>query len=171
MAHFQIGSKPPASYDDPAGMLVHCHRRIEGNLDSLPRILDALAACDPEAKPALGEVLRYFDRAGVRHTEDEEFSVFPRIAGDATRALIDTLHAEHQEHEVIYLAFRTVALKLLEAPDPERIPELRDHAKALSGAYRDHIAREEKDLIPAIQALPEVELRAIGLEMRLRRGG
>ncbi len=172
VAPFQIGAKPPAGYDDPAGMLTQCHRKIEQRLAALPRIAAALRAGDPAAPPALAETLDHFDHAGARHTEDEEYSVFPRLAGDDTRRLLDALSAEHRAHEAIYLAFRTVAKKLIEtAPSEALVTELETHAAALTSAYRDHIAAEEKDLIPRLAALPPAELRAIGLEMRLRRGG
>jgi hemerythrin-like domain-containing protein len=173
MSLFQLGGKGgkgPPGYDDPAGMLTHCHVKIEMRLASLPKICEALRARDPEAKAALAAVVQHFDTAGVKHTEDEEFSVFPRLSSPAARALIDKLDAEHREHEAIYLAFRTVAKKSLDE-DGDVVGELEQHAAALSSAYREHIALEERDLIPEVKALASPELRAIGLEMRMRRGG
>ena len=173
MATFQIGSRPPPGFEDPVGVMAHCHRRIEQKLAMIPRIVVALRSGDEEAMSALEEVLRYFDHGGRRHHEDEEYSVFPRIASDLSRALIDDLTAEHRAHEAIYLAFRTVAKRILDMPaeGATLADELAVHGAALTDVYKAHIAKEEADLFPIIQALEEKELRAIGLEMRLRRGG
>jgi hemerythrin-like domain-containing protein len=169
---FQIGKKPPPGFDDPVGMLKQCHRRIEARLDSLPRIAAALREGRDEARPALADVVAHFDNAGRRHTEDEEFSLFPRIAGDHTNALLARLENEHREHDAIYLAFRAVSRKIIDdGPTPRLVDELAQHTAALSAAYRDHIAVEEQHLFPAAAVLDEAQLRAIGIEMRLRRGG
>src|SRR5687767_6678845 len=170
MSLFTLGGKAPPGYDDPAGMLVHCHAKLEQKLGSLPKICAALRAGDGEAMRALAAIVQHFDTAAVKHTEDEEFSVFPRLSSAAARALIDKLDAEHREHEAIYLAFRTVAKKILDEHG-DIFDELEQHAAALSSAYREHIALEERDLIPEVKALAPPELRAIGLEMRMRRGG
>jgi len=179
---FRIGSRPPPSFDDPVGVLDACHRRIEERLATLERALAALPA--HEALAILGEVVRHFDTAVVRHTEDEEHSLFPRLerapAGDplgsaqrgAERSgalLIAELEAEHRAAEAIYLAFRTVAERV--AAEPGLTGELESHAAALCAAYRAHIAREEAELFPRARALAPAELRAVGIEMRLRRGG
>jgi hemerythrin-like domain-containing protein len=168
----KIGSRPPPSFDDPVGVLDACHRRIEDRLALLERALAALPA--PEAVAALGDVVRHFDTAAVRHTEDEEFSVFPRLAGTAALdTLIGDLEAEHRVAEAVYLAFRTVAERIKSEPAllPDVEADLRAHAAALTAAYREHIRREEAGLFPPARALPPAELRAIGIEMRLRRGG
>jgi hemerythrin-like domain-containing protein len=177
MSTFQIGSRPAPGFDDPAGVLLHCHRRIEQRLAALPKIISALRSSpeggDEDALGALSDVLRYFDNGARRHHEDEEASIFPRLAGDESRELLATLADEHRTHEAIYLAFRTVAQRILDTP-AEGAPladELAMHTRALTEVYQSHIAREEKDLVPLIRKLDEVELRAIGIEMRLRRGG
>jgi hemerythrin-like domain-containing protein len=160
MSIVRIGSRPPPTFDDPVGVLGACHRRIEDRLATLERALAALPA--PEARAALADVMRYFDGAGVRHTEDEEQSVFPRL--ERTPLLAD-LEADHRAAEAIYLSFRMLATQ---DPPP---PEIATHAEALCRAYRAHIQREEAQLFPLARALAPEELRAIGIEMRLRRGG
>ena len=79
MSVFRIGASPPPSFDDPIGMLEACHRRIEQKLEALARASAALATDTPAALAALAEVVGYFDQAGTRHKEDEEFSLFPRV--------------------------------------------------------------------------------------------
>jgi hemerythrin-like domain-containing protein len=172
-ALLQLGHKAsaPPDYSDPVGFLAGCHRRIEARLATLPRIVDVLRAGDPahlaEARDALRAFVKHFDDAAHKHTLDEEVSVFPRVPPEAYAEL----PGEHREHEAIYLAVRTVALRLCEhPPDAATIDELDVHGRAMSAVYKEHIAKEEAMLFPAMRALDEKELRAIGLEMRLRRG-
>jgi hemerythrin-like domain-containing protein len=164
MTLVRLGSRPPPSFDDPVGVLDACHRRIEDRLALLERAIAALPA--PEAVAALADVVRHFDTAGVRHTEDEEQSVFPRLPREP---ILAELEADHRAAEAIYLAFRTVASRV--AAEPSLRDELASHAAALAAAYRGHIRREEAELFPRARALSPAELRAVGIEMRLRRGG
>src|SRR5262245_23622889 len=154
-------------------MLEACHRRIERNLETLRRAAAALPDDAAAALDALAQVMAYFDGAGVRHHQDEEFSLFPRIMGEDTAALLGRLEADHRTHEAIYLAVRTVISRVRDEPGlaGRLAPELAEHAAAMDAAYRDHIRVEEADLFPRGRALDPREIRAIGLEMRLRRGG
>jgi|SRR5215831_18325494 len=172
MSLFNIGAKPPPSFDDPVSVLAACHRKIEDRVTRLERA--AAAPVSPEARDVFAEVTRYFDGAGVRHTQDEEASIFPRLAGEGIDALLASLEADHRAAEAIYLAVRTVIGRLGEAPssdDDALRADLVEHARALAQAYREHIRREEAELFPFIRALEPAQLRAIGIEMRLRRGG
>jgi hemerythrin-like domain-containing protein len=168
---FRIGKSPspPPSFDDPVAFLTACHRRLLERLTALERA----AAVPGAALDVLAEFVRHFDGAGVRHTDDEEASVFPRLAGAGLGELLAALEAEHRAAEAVYLAARTCVNRLLAAPELAAAigPELAVHAAALAAMYREHIRREEAELFPAISALPPAELRAIGIEMRLRRGG
>jgi hemerythrin-like domain-containing protein len=169
----RIGGGAPPSFDDPIAMLEACHRRIEQHLGTLARAAASLAADPTAALAALAQVVGYFDAAGVRHHQDEEFSLFPRIMGDETAELLGRLEAEHRTHDAIYLSARTVIGRVVDDPSlaARLAPELIDHAAAMDAAYRDHIRVEEADLFPRARALDPREIRAIGLEMRLRRGG
>lgn len=168
MSLFRIGSRPPPSFEDPIAVLELCHRRIEERLATLAR---AAAALDhPETPAALAEIVRHFEMAVPRHHADEEYSLFPRLAGNAAAdALLEQLADEHRVMSAIELALRTAIAQLGEKP--EVAEELTAHAAALRDAYRDHLAREERELFPMARALAPAELRAIGIEMRLRRGG
>jgi hemerythrin-like domain-containing protein len=169
---FQLGAKPPPDYSDPVGMLGACHRRIEAQLASLERIVNALRTGDAAhvlaARAALADPIKYFAEAGARHTLDEEASVFPRIQ----HARIAAITAEHREHEAMYLALRTVGLRIAAGETEARlVDDLALHAGAMSAAYAEHIRHEESELFPLVAALDAKELRAIGIEMRIRRGG
>lgn len=153
-------------------MLDACHRRIEHNLATLQRAAAALATDTDGALAALAGVTGYFDQAGVRHKEDEEFSVFPRVMDETTAPLLRRLEEEHRTHDAIYLSVKAVVARVRAEPAraAELAPELQAHAAAMASAYRDHIAIEEAELFPHGRALDPREIRAIGIEMRLRRG-
>jgi len=171
MSLFRIGSTPPPSFDDPVAVLASCHRKIEDRLAQLDRAIGALEKA--EALEVLTDVVRHFDTAGVRHTEDEEASIFPRLRGEGADDLLASLEADHRTAEAIYLAVRTIVTRLRGAPElvADVRAELATHGQALGAAYREHILREEAGLFPLIRALDAAQLRAIGIEMRLRRGG
>jgi iron-sulfur cluster repair protein YtfE (RIC family) len=169
---FQLGAKPPPDYTDPVGFLGACHRRIEAQLASLARIVTALrsgeAAQLVAARAALVDPLKYFAEAGARHSLDEDASVFPRIQHPA----VFELASEHREHEAMYLALRTVGLRIVGGEtDARLIDDLDGHLQAMTAAYAEHIGREETEIFPLVAALDAKELRAIGIEMRIRRGG
>lgn len=172
MSLVRIGSKPPPSFDDPVAVLESCHRKIEQLLAGLVRA--AAAPSHPETASVLRDVIRYFDTGGVKHTLDEEASIFPRVRGEGKDELLESLEAEHRTAEAIYLAVRTVAQRIVDAPDSAAetaaSADLATQAAALDAAYREHIVREEAELFPLIRALDAPQLRAIGLEMKLRRG-
>lgn len=172
MSLFQLGHAKTPDFADPIGMLEACHRRIEKHLAIAAKAAAALR--DPaqvlEARRALRVVLVYFDGPAVTHALDEDASLFPRLQHPA----LHDLTAEHREHEAIYLAMRTVARKLADEgtePSGELIDELETHLRALAQAYGEHITREETEIFPLARALDAKEQRAMGIEMRIRRGG
>ena len=172
MSLFQLGAKPPPDYSDPVGFLSACHRRIEAQFASLDRMLAALRSGEPAhvlaARAALADPIKYFAEAAAKHSLDEEASVFPRIQHPA----VHELASEHREHEAMYLALRTVGLRVAGGETEARlVDDLALHAGAMQAAYAEHIRREETDLFPLVAALDAKELRAIGIEMRIRRGG
>src|SRR5262249_46332715 len=152
-------------------VLVSCHRKLEDRLRQLERAGAALS--DPEALPLLQEIVRHFETAGARHTEDEEASIFPRLAAEGLDDTIAALEGEHRETGATSPPGRPVARRLAEAPAlaADLGGELRAHAAALAAAYREHIRREEAEIFPRVAGLDAAQLRAIGIEMRLRRGG
>lgn len=162
----RIGAGPPPSFDDPVAVLLRAHEQLESRLATLERAAAALSTTPDEALQAIRDVLRHLEGPGLRHTEDEEFSVWPRVNDEPIAALLDELGLEHRAMEAITLALRDVMARAA----PPLYPELVAHATALAAAYRDHLRKEEERLFPLARALDPAELRAIGIEMRLRRG-
>jgi hemerythrin-like domain-containing protein len=131
---------------DPFEKLDRCHRRLEEALDALAR--------DPSARE---DVIDFLGHQMKRHDEDEERSLFPRLAGvPALADVIAKLEAQHVEQRAL----------------SERLAQGEDVTTALIDAYRTHIDIEDRVLFPAARkALRPEDLAAIAEEMEARRGG
>jgi hemerythrin-like domain-containing protein len=148
----------PRDAADPFAQLLSCHRRLEERLD------DLADPADPRA--AARDVLGFFDRNIMRHEEDEEASLFPRLAREPSLApTLATLRAQHVAQRESLGALRAFA----EGADA---PPLADIVRTLREAYAAHIDLEERELFPAARRVlrPE-EAMAIGEEMAARRPG
>jgi hemerythrin-like domain-containing protein len=166
-----LGAGPALDYSDPVAVLKAAHRRIEAHLSTLARIVEALREPGQprlrEAQAALAVPLTFFATEGVRHALDEDASVFPRLAHPG----LAELTAGHREHEAMFLAVRSVAQRLQAGEaDAALVDDLELHVGAFSAAQREHMRLEEAEVFPLIAALEPREVRAIGLEMRVRRG-
>jgi hemerythrin-like domain-containing protein len=103
-------------------------------------------------------------RAVRRHEEDEERSLFPRLAGRPE--LVEPLRRlaeEHRSHEQLHARLAQAAA--LPADEVKAV------VQALVAAYRSHIEEEETILFPAARAaLDASTLAEIQTEMDARRG-
>jgi hemerythrin-like domain-containing protein len=142
---------------DPFEMLERCHRRLEETLATL---------ADP-TRQALDEALMFIDRSVKRHEDDEELSLFPRLVRVPQLApLLDRLTVQHRDQAAAIEDLRA----LLEAPklDPVLAREI---VARLSTSYAEHIAVEEKELVPAARAAFDADdLGGMASEMDARRG-
>lgn len=157
-----------STLDHPLEHLVACHGRIEERLAVLERAAAQLEAKPEAARQALDSVFRYFDTSGVKHTADEEESVFPRLASRLTpdeQAYIGQLEAQHREADELYLSLKRVP------PVGADLTEYRGIVARFCRLYREHIASENERLIAAGKRLLSTpELEKISAEMRGRRG-
>jgi hemerythrin-like domain-containing protein len=168
----------PAGFDDPIAMWMGCHRRIEKQLSTLSRLAAHLAreGVDPEASTAAQSILRYFEKSGPHHHEDEEADLFPllekRISDSADlarfRMLRKTLRAQHEQMAAIWARLRKPLqgiadglAKSLPATDVEAFRKL----------YAGHIPAED-DTIPHLveRYLSPHDLQELGRSMAARRG-
>ena len=142
---------------DPFEMLERCHRRLE----------ETLAELAPPTRQALDEALHFIDRSMQRHENDEEQSLFPRLAGlTALAPLLDRLTAQHRAQSALVEELRAQ----LSAADGDDA-RVADVVARLGAAYRAHIAVEERELFPAARAaLSADDVAAMGAEMDARRG-
>jgi hemerythrin-like domain-containing protein len=173
----QIGGKPDAGFDDPLGMLVDCHRRVERFLNILCRVAERAegGALSADETAAVQSALKYFSESGPRHNSDEEDSLFPRLrAGEGKDVLpeVDRLEGEHHEGDALHkeiaeLYTRWMAVGELHAADRER---LRVVTARLEGIYREHIRIEEEVVFPrAMKVLGRDVVKAMGEEFKRRR--
>ena len=173
----QIGGKPDAGFDDPLGMLVDCHRRVERFLNILCRVAERAEgrALSGEETDAVEASLRYFQESGPRHNSDEEDSLFPRLrAGEGKDVLaeVNRLEREHFEAEALHkesaeLYAQWMADGELQGPDRSR---LRAATTRLEQIYREHIRIEEEVVFPrAKKVLDRSAVAEMGQEFRKRR--
>ncbi len=173
----QIGAKPDSGFDNPIGMLVDCHRRIERFLQILCGV--AARAHGRELaegeKTAVVDALRYFRTGGCRHTADEEESLFPRLrAAEGAGGLeeLNGLESDHGLADDLHAAVNTlytrwIATGGLGAQDEQRL--LRSTSK-LQHLYKAHIKIEEGIVFPrAAEALDQRTIAEMGREFAERR--
>ena len=168
---------PAAGFEAPLEMLSACHGRVERQCETLLRLAPHLAASgpDPAAREAAQNVMRYFDTSARHHHADEEEDLFPALLQCAPRdelaavsGLIAALLAQHRALEQAWSGLRLI-LDEVRRGNPGTLAE--DEVGRLVNLYREHIAREESELLPlAARVLDSAQLDEIGRAMRVRRG-
>jgi hemerythrin-like domain-containing protein len=165
----EIGGKA-AGLDKPLEHLTACHRRIEQRLATLVRAGEVFESNPTEARQAIANSLAFLESSGVRHTQDEEASLFPRLLpklNPEDAAFVEALEAEHKEADAVFTELRELAANI-SSGNRERYL---DAAQRLQAIYSGHIAIEDSRLNPlAAGKLDTAELAAIAEEMRARRG-
>ena len=168
----------PAGFDDPIAMWMGCHRRIERQLATLERLCARLATkeTDAEASAAAQAVLRYFERSGPDHHEDEDRDLFPLLARRITDAgererFVDLrvrLEHEHREMESAWARLRR-PLESISDGTAKALPAA--DVEAFRAIYARHIPAEDS-AIPALveKYLSREDLERLGRSMARRRG-
>jgi hemerythrin-like domain-containing protein len=168
----------PAGFDDPIAMWMGCHRRIERQLDTLQRLSRHLTdhGVDPEASSAAQAVLRYFEKAGTHHHEDEDGDLFPLLekrildAGDLRR--FRTLRAALEEEHLAMQACWSKLRKTLEGIAdglPKSLPA--KDVEEFRALYARHIPAEEAEIPElAVRYLSSDDVETLGRAMAARRG-
>lgn len=169
---------PQAGFEAPLEMLSACHGRIEDQCSTLRRLVEHVGACgvDEQARTAARAVIRYFETAARLHHVDEEENLFPTLlesmAGSdpvCIRELTHRLVAQHRRLETQWHRVHEALERLIEAGNPGSLDP--GDVEALVASYEEHIALEERELLPmAARLLGADELDAMGRAMRERRG-
>jgi iron-sulfur cluster repair protein YtfE (RIC family) len=150
--------------------LDRCHRRLEERLEELSTSAEAIARGKSPAASwkVVSDVLDYLQRAIVRHEDDEEESVFPRLEQHpALRPLLNRLRGDHESQRKLV---GRLAKLVADHTAPESAAGLERVATALRTSYLDHIKREDHQLLPAIARHIDAETQAeIAMEMAERR--
>lgn len=169
-------------FTDPLRLMVHCHQRIEAQLSSLQRAGEVVRGADTgklaTAFAAVDVACNHFAIAGVRHTLDEEISLFPRLrdlggaAGREALAAISDLEFQHRTAELLHSEFDDLVRYFPRdgSADTREIDYFNQIVSELAVLYRPHILLENNLVFPiAASVLPASEIQQIGKEMRARR--
>lgn len=155
---------------DPFEQLTRSHRRLEERLADLSET----ARAEVLDEVAVRDVSEFLARQVQRHEEDEEKSLFPRLATLPELAdVIAQIAKEHLAHHALHERLERIVRAFdFAKPTAEHRAELTTIADALEDAYRTHIDLEEAVVFPAARrTLGPRDLEAIGEEMQARRGG
>ena len=178
---FVINQPHIPDFTNPLALLVHCHERIEGQLETLARSAEILCAGEMDPVKAFGAIdaaCKHFAIAGVKHTEDEEVSLFPRLrehggaGGEEAIAAMAELESQHRTAEEMHKQFDDFVLTLPRdgSADRRELDCLSEMVADLVAFYRPHIFMEDNLVFPiAGRVLPPAEIHALGEEMRERR--
>lgn len=177
MTGIQIGAKPDSGFDDPIGMLVDCHRRIEHFLNMLSVVATRARGrlLSEEELAAVQSALQYFRVGGLRHTADEEESLFPRLRAEADEGAcrdLLALESDHCEAGNLHAAAENLFLSWIRDGHllPEQEEQLLSTMARLTHLYAEHIQLEERLVFPrATKALDRGAIAEIGREFRARR--
>ncbi|WP_437670953.1 hemerythrin domain-containing protein [Sorangium sp. So ce131] len=156
---------------DPLEKLAAAHRSLEENLNDIERAARGLG--DPRGRAAalegLSGVIAYFERSMIRHQEDEERSLFPRLAVlESLAPTLERLRKEHKAHQRAIDELRAAIERDGGAGAALEVPQLVDRLRA---DYQRHIACEEQEVFPAARRfLQPSAMHAIMNEMETRRG-
>jgi hemerythrin-like domain-containing protein len=175
----QIGTRPDSGFDDPIGMLKDCHRRVERFLRILCQVVGRAQGrgLDAEESAAVMTALQYFRTGGLRHTADEEESLFPRLRaeGPAASGYLDQVAAledDHRNANALHAEVDRLYSTWLECRklSPAQAQILQSATAQLEKLYTSHIDIEERIVFPkAAQLLSQDALTEIGEEFRRRR--
>ncbi|HLN99878.1 MAG TPA: hemerythrin domain-containing protein [Pyrinomonadaceae bacterium] len=179
---FTINQPHIPDFTNPLGLLVHCHERIESQLSALERAGDILRAGDGRslsgASAAIDMACAHFAIAGVKHTEDEDVSLFPRLrerggsAGQDALAAITELESQHRTAEHLHAELDELVRRLPRdgSADVKELDRYSEMVSELTTLYRPHIFLENNFVFPvAARVLPASEILELGEEMRARR--
>jgi len=166
-------------FQNPLALLRACHGRVERFAELAARIADHLGdqgMPEDAAATAAGRVLRYFDQAAPLHHADEEADLLPRLrarlpepAPPALRQLVSGLEAEHQRLDDHWQGLRPLLARIAQGEAVSA--DFRARAEAFRDAQLDHLARENRWILPAAeQHLRAADWDAIGNAMARRRG-
>ncbi len=179
---FNINQPHIPDFTNPLRLLEHCHERIARQLESLERAGEVLRSRGPrsalKAFAAIDEACKHFAIAGMKHTEDEEISLFPRLrkhggaAGEEAMTAMLELESQHRTAEELHRQFDEFVKTLPRdgSADGRELDCFSEMAAELMAFYRPHIFMENNLVFPiAARVLPVDEIHSLGQEMRKRR--
>jgi hemerythrin-like domain-containing protein len=172
----QIGQTEPGC-DDPVGLMMACHRRIERFLQTL-RFAARQCGGRPlseEERDAVKRSLLYFREAAPNHAADEEEDLFPALLSELpdVAVRVERLETEHKRAQALHAHVDRLGERWVREGhlNEEELASFREATEELEALYTEHIHVEEDEVFPhASSALGAEQLEAIGRRMAARRG-
>ncbi|HUQ03832.1 MAG TPA: hemerythrin domain-containing protein, partial [Kofleriaceae bacterium] len=134
-------------------MLARSHRRLEERLIELRRAVEGIVheRTDSDDLEVVDSVLDFLERSALRHELDEEESLFPRLRTNRDlTALLHDLQIDHEEHRRLVAHLQSLRNGWGPGgPDAGAGAAMAIAVNDLSRAYRAHIEREDRELLPA----------------------
>ena len=156
-------------FDDPIGLLRTCHEKMLAQCELLAALLGK-ESLDNEAREAARNLNRYFSQSAPLHHRDEEEDLFPRINRQSLK-IAELVHTLKKEHETLDALWNSVAPELKKLPTDGFSDVFKQSAMEFSTLCREHIALENRELLPlASNSLSQQALAEIGESMAARRG-
>lgn len=169
-------------FSKPLDILFQCHQKIAANLEALRRAAEALRNPDetpiPDVFDTINTVFTHFLTAGIKHTADEEQSLFPRMRGYGTQivsdvfSVVDQLEDQHRRAASIEKSLNQLFIGMLADSelDNNKVELFSDLSESIYDLYRPHIQMENEFVFPAAgRILSPEELFDVGKEMYQRR--
>jgi len=156
-------------FDDPVGLLRACHEKMLAHCELLTALLGK-NSLDNEAREVARKLSRYFSQSAPLHHRDEEEDLFPRINRQSLR-IAELIHNLKKEHETLDALWNRIAPELKKLPAEGFSDAFKQSAMDFSTLCREHIALENRELLPlASNSLSQQALAEIGESMAARRG-
>ena len=156
--------EPLPGFDNPIGLLRACHDKILAHCALLEQLLES-----PDTAMAQ-QVVRYFSTSAIQHHRDEEEDLFPLINRQSMK-IAELVHQLRQQHEQLDQLWSSLAPALRSLPKDGFDAEFRARATEFCTLYREHIQRENRELLPlASSSLSRQQLGVVGEKMAARRG-
>ena len=164
-------------FDQPLGVLKHCHDRIRKQLATLDKLLPHLAVhgADEQARQAAKAVLRYFSEAAPLHHEDEEIDLLPTLEltaqGDDAVLLNEFLPLILKQHGQMGAQWKTLEQQLTAIANGTSAALSEQEVKQFKEIYAVHMEIEESHIAPMAQRIfSEAQMNKLGAAMQQRRG-
>jgi hemerythrin-like domain-containing protein len=156
-------------FDDPIGLLRACHEKMLDHCERLTALVDN-ESLDDAAREAARNISRYFSQSAPLHHRDEEQDLFPRINRQSLK-IAEMVFTLKREHETLDALWDSIAPELKQLPAEGFSDAFRKAAMEFSALCRQHIGRENRELLPLLSnSLSHQALLEIGESMAKRRG-
>ena len=164
-------------FDQPIGVLKHCHDRIRKQLATLDKLLAHLPefGADEQARQAAAAVLKYFEKAAHLHHDDEEQDLIPMLRAVAQGEDAATLQALApvilQDHKDMDALWQDLHEQLTAIAEGQSTVLSASAVQRFSQRYLSHMEREEGTMAPmALRLFSPEQMAQLGKAMQARRG-